>query len=288
MKTTKYIWHKGKFIPWKKAGTHILTHSLHYGGAAFEGIRCYQTRSEAKCPCTAIFRLREHMKRFLYSMKALKMEHPWTLDQLCGAVLQTVRKNKLKQGYVRPLAYYGYGKMGLNPKGAPVEVIIACWPWAKYLASDALKVRISSYMRIHPKTTDIAAKLTGHYANSILASQEFQGKCDEVLLLDYKGAIAEGPGDDTILKGITRDTVMRLAKDLGYKVKEKTIKPKELFAADEAFLTGTAAEISPIATVDRKKIGNGKPGPVSMEIKKEYLALVKGKNKKYKKYLTYV
>lgn len=308
METTKLIWKNGELIPWEQAQTHVLTHSLHYGGAVFEGIRCYQTNSEALGPRPAIFRLRDHMERFLYSMRALKMECKWDIDELCDAAVATVRENGLTQGYIRPLAYFGYGKMGLNPTGAPVEIIIACWPWAKYLAADALKMRTSSFMRIHPKTTDINAKLSGHYVNSIMASQEFQGECDEVLFLDYNGAVAEGPGenifmvkdgvlltpgDDTILKGFTRDTVMTLARDLGYQVYETTIMPEDLLAADEAFLTGTAAEISPVAELDGHVIGSGgrkitAPGPITKAIKEGYMEIVTGRSEKYDRYLTFV
>lgn len=298
MQTTQFIWQNGNFIPWGEAQTHVLSHSLHYGGAIFEGLRCYETDEGS-----AIFRLTDHMERFLYSMRALKMELPYSAEELAVAVVETVKKNRLMRGYIRPLAFYGYGKMGLNPKGAPVEIIIACWPWGKYLSADALKVKIADHMRIHPQTTDINAKISGHYANSIMASQEIIGTdFDEVLLLDYTGAIAEGPGEnifmvkdgilitpvENILKGITRDTILTIARDLGYEVRETSIMPEELFTADEAFLTGTAAEISPIASVDGNQIGKKIPGPMTETIKTVYEDIIHGRNEKYEGYLTRV
>lgn len=289
----------GKLIPWKKAQVHVLAHTLHYGAGAFEGTRCYETPDGP-----AIFRLKDHTKRLFYSAKAIGMKVPYSEKELNDAQVLLLKKNKLKHAYIRPLLFYGYGKMGLNPTGAPVEAMIAAWPWGTYLSDQPIDVKVSSYIRIHPQSTVADAKITGHYVNSIMAVNELRGtKFHEALLLDYKGNIAEGPGENlfmvknktiytpplgTILKGITRETVEMLAEDLGFKVKEKSLKLKDLMAADEAFYTGTAAEVTPIGTVDKKKIGNGKTGPVTDILRETYMNLVHGKHKLSQKYLTSV
>jgi branched-chain amino acid aminotransferase len=297
MQKTKYIWLDGKFVPWDKANVHVLSHSLHYGGAVFEGIRVYETE---KGP--AVFRLEEHTKRLMYSAKALKMKVPYSEKELNEITLELVRKNKMKHGYIRPLIFHGQ-KMGLNPLDAPLQVAIACWPWGKYLSEDPIKVKISSFVRIHPESSVTDAKISGHYANSIMAVLEIAGtKYQEALLLDYKGNVAEAPTANffmvkdgvistpslgTILGGITRSTILQLAKDLKISVMERTIKPKEIFKADEAFFTGTAVEISPIASIDDHVLKSGKEGPITTQLKKAYMDVVRGKNSRYKKYLTY-
>lgn len=299
MKPTKYIWMNGKLIPWKKAQVHVLTHAMHYGSAAFEGTRVYNT---AKGP--AIFRLKEHTKRLFYSAKALKMKVPFSQKEINEATLETIRRNQLKHGYIRPMIFYGYGKMGLNPIGAPVESMICCWPWGKYLSDDPIKVKISDFIRIHPKSTIADAKISGHYVNSIMAVLPLTNtKYHEALLLDYKGNIAEGPGENfflvkkgviytpplgTILSGITRATIFELAESLGYKIKEKNLKPKDLKGADEAFFTGTAAEVTPIGSIDDITFNKGKVGPVTSAIKEAYMDVVHGRNPAFEKYLSYV
>ncbi len=298
METTKYIWMNGKFVKWADAKIHILTHTLHYGCGVFEGIRVYKTE---KGP--AIFRLKEHTKRLFYSAKVMKIKIPYSEDQINRATLETVRKNKLDQGYIRPIVYLGYGKMGLNPVGAPIDVSISCWPWGKYLSEDPIDVKIVKTMRLDPRTCVTDAKVTGHYFNSIKAVHEIIGtKYKEALLLDFKGNIAEGPGENffmvkkdviftpplgTILNGITRDTEMKLAKDLGLKVVEKTLRPKDVYRADEAFFTGTAAEVTPIRSVDDHVFGDGGIGPVTSVLKEAYMETVVGKNKKYLRYLSF-
>jgi len=295
---TQYIFLDGKFVPWDKANIHVLNHSLHYGGAVFEGIRVYETEQGP-----AIFRLKEHTKRLLYSAKSLKMNLPYSEKELNEITLEVVRKNKLKHGYIRPIIFHGQ-KMGLNPVGAPLHIAIACWPWGKYLSEDPIKVRISSFVRIHPKSSVTDAKISGHYANSIMAVLEIDGtKYQEALLLDYQGYVAEGPGENffmvkkgvlytpslgTILHGITRDTIFGLAKDLKIPVKEKKLRPRDVFGADEAFFTGTAAEVTPIASIDDHILNGGKEGPITTQLKKAYMDVVHGKNPKYKKYLSYV
>ncbi|MDP2691107.1 MAG: branched-chain amino acid transaminase [bacterium] len=296
METTDLIWMNGKLLPWEKAQTHVLTHGLHYGSAVFEGTRVYKTPQGP-----AIFRLKDHTKRLLYSAKTMGMNVPYSEAEINMATLETVRRNKLKQGYIRPIIYYGYGKMGLNPIGAPVEMVIACWPWGKYLDDRPIRVQISDIVRIHPKSSVTDAKISGHYTNSIMAVLSLDPGFDEALLLDFKGNIAEGPGENffmvkkgvlytpklgTILAGITRDTIFQLAADHGLKVLEKTLKPTDVLKGDEAFFTGTAAEVTAIGSINGKKIGNGKMGPVTTTIQQAYMDVVKGKNKKYERYLS--
>ena len=289
----------GKFKKWKDAKIHIFTHSLHYGGGIFEGIRFYNTPDGP-----AIFRLKDHIKRFFYSARPIDLKIPYSQKELCNVAIKLVKKNKAKNGYIRPIGYYGYGKMGLCPIGAPVNVAMFALSFASYLGGKAVKAKTSKYMRLHPDSTVVDAKVTGHYANSIIASLEIRkAGADEALFLDYKGNVAEGPGEnifivkkgvlytpavDHILPGFTREAIMSLARDNGYKVVEKTLKPKDVYLADEAFFTGTAAEITVIGLLDNKKIGSGSIGPVAKKLKEEYMNVVKGRNPKYKKWLTYV
>lgn len=298
-KPTKYVWMDGKFKKWKDAKIHLITHTLHYGGGCFEGIRFYNT---ANGP--AVFRLKDHIRRLFYSSKAIGIKIPFTQKEIFDAVIQLLRKNKIKHGYIRPLTYYGEGHMGINPIGAPQSIAIAVWSFPSYLGHDMVKVKTSKYIRIHPKSTIADAKIIGHYSNSILASLEVRkAGYDEALFLDYKGNVAEGPGENIfmvkkgilytpppgcILPGFTRDAVIHLASDLGYRVLEKNFTLKTLLSADEVFLTGTAAEVSPVGIVDKKRVGKGKEGSVSSRIRKAYIDLIHGKNPKYKKWLTYV
>ncbi|MBN2087044.1 branched-chain amino acid transaminase [Candidatus Peregrinibacteria bacterium] len=299
MNTTKYIWMDGKFKKWNDSKIHIFTHSLHYGGAVFEGLRVYNTPDGP-----VIFRLKDHIKRFFYSANAIGIKIPFSQKQMSEDAVKLVKRNKIKSGYLRPIAYYGYGKMGLCPLGAKVNVSMFALGFASYLGGDAIKVGITKFIRIHPNTTDINAKITGHYANSIMASLEVhKAGYDEALFLDYKGNVAEGPGEnifivkngvlytppsDNILAGFTRDSIITVSKDIGYKVIEKHFKPKDIYNSDEAFFTGTAAEITPIGYLDNKKIGSGTIGPVTKKLKDDYMDVVRGRNSKYRKWLTYV
>jgi len=299
MQKVPYIWKNGKFIKWEDATTHLITHALHYGSGAFEGIRFYDTKQGP-----AVFRLKEHTRRLFYSAKTLDMKIPYSQREINETILKLIKKNKIKKGYIRPLVYYGEERMGLSPKGLIPQMMIAVWGWGAYLGEDAVKVKISKYMRIHPKSTVVNAKLCGHYTNSILAGIDaYKNGYDEALLLDYQGNVAEGPGEnifmvkkgtiytpqtDNILPGITRDAVITLAHDLKYKVVEGKIKPTELKRADEAFFTGTAAEISPIASIDGKKFKYPEGGPITMHIKEEFFKVVNGENPEYKRWLTIV
>lgn len=297
MQTTEMIWQNGTFVPWADAKIHVLTHALHYGGGAFEGIRFYQTENGA-----AIFRLDEHLERLFYSSTILKMQIPFTQEEIKSAIKALVVKSKLKAGYIRPIVFYGYGKMGVNPVGNPVEVVIACWPWGAYLPHECIDVKTSSYIRIHPDSTVVDAKLTGHYVNGILASLELQGTSyHEALFVDSQGHIMEGAGENIflvkdkilytpqlggILAGITRATIMELSETLGYKVVETSLTLNDLYQADEAFFTGTAAEVTAIRSVDDKLIADGTMGKITTALKKAYLDLVHGRNSEYRHYLT--
>jgi branched-chain amino acid aminotransferase len=299
METTELIWYNGEFIKWEEAKVHVLAHGLHYGSGVFEGIRFYET---PKGP--AIFRLEEHTERLFYSAKALEMEIPFTPAEINKATVATVAKNGVKSGYIRPLAFYSYGKMGLNPIGAPVDTIIACWPWGKYLGHEALKVKVSKFIRIHPQSTIADAKISGHYVNSIMASLEMKREgYDEALLLDFEGNVAEGPGENfflvkngelftpplgKVLKGITRQSVMQLATDLGIKCTEKTITLEEAKSADELFFTGTAAEIGGIGQLDETIIGNGEEGEITRRLSEAFFEAALGKNQKYAEWLTVI
>ncbi|MBX9586759.1 MAG: branched-chain amino acid transaminase [Gammaproteobacteria bacterium] len=296
---TKSIWFNGELVPWDQANIHVLTHTLHYGGGAFEGIRFYNTD---KGP--AIFRLKDHVDRLLFSAKTLRMELPYSCEEICEAVQEVVRVNELPAGYIRPIAYFGYGKMGVNPIGSPPQLAIACWPWGAYLPHDAVDIKTSRFIRIHPASTQVEAKLCGHYLNGILAVLELQGThYHEALFLDDDGFISEGAGENffmlkdeiiytpklgTILAGITRSTVMEIASKMGYKVVETNITLADAYQSDEAFFTGTAAEVTAIRSIDDKIIGNGGVGTVTATIKFAYLDIVHGKNTEYEKYLTVV
>lgn len=288
----------GMFVKGEKATVPLLTHSLHYGSAVFEGIRFYET---TKGP--AVFRLNDHIKRLFYSAKVMGMKIHFIQKELADATLELIAKNKLTSGYIRPIVFYG-SKMGLDPRGADVHVAIACWPWGKYLAKEVVKIKTSPYMRIHPKSSVMTAKISGHYANSILATIDAKkGGYDEALLLDYKGNIAEGPGEniffvkgetivtppaDSILPGLTRDTIKTLARELGYKVVEKHIKPNDIIKFDEAFFTGTAAELTAIGNIDAIKIDAGLEGNVTKKIRETYHCLVHGELTTHKNWLAYV
>jgi len=293
------IWMDGKLVDWKDAKIHVLCHTLHYGLGVFEGIRFYET---PKGP--AVFRLKAHIDRLFDGAKKAFMKVPYTKEEISKAILETIKVNKIKTGYIRPIFFYGYGKMGLDPHGAPVNCSIAVWPWGSYLGEGAVKVKTSSFTRIHPKSTHAECKICGHYVNSIFASCEAKAAgFKEALLLDYQGNIAEGPGENffivkdgkiltpklgNILQGITRKSIIQLAKDEGIEVEETTLTPEDMKNADEAFFTGTAAEVAPIAQLDDKRIGDGKAGPITSKLKEKFLDIVHGKNPKYEDWLSYV
>jgi branched-chain amino acid aminotransferase len=296
-----FIWYDGKLVPWRDATTHVLTHSLHYGLAVFEGVRAYKTVDG-----TAIFRLAEHTQRLFNSGRIYLMEIPYEKEQLMAAQREVVRANKLESCYLRPIAFYGSEKMGVSPKGAKVHVAIAGWPWGAYLGAEALekgiRVKTSSFARHHINVTMARAKLSGTYANSILANQEAtMDGYDEALLLDVDGFVAEGSGENlfvvkngklyepeltSALIGITRDSVITLANDIGIEVRAKRMTRDDVYIADEAFFTGTAAEVTPIRELDNRPIGNGECGPITKKLQSLFFDVVNGRNPKYKSWLT--
>jgi branched-chain amino acid aminotransferase len=298
-----WIWYDGKLVPWRDATTHVLTHSLHYGLAVFEGVRAYETPDG-----TAIFRLQEHTERLFNSAKIFMMEIPFTREQLNEAQREVVRTNKLASSYIRPLVFYGSEKMGVSPKGAKVHVAIATWPWGAYLGEEGLqrgiRVKTSSYQRHHINVSMVRSKTAGHYVNSILANLEAVNHgYDEALLLDTQGFVAEGAGENLFivrdgkifepqmvsgLIGVTRRTVIELAADLGYTVTAMPMTRDDVYLADEAFFTGTAAEVTPIRELDGRTIGAGRRGPVTEKIQKLFFDVVGGRAAKYKHWLTRV
>jgi branched-chain amino acid aminotransferase len=299
-KTAK-IWMDGKLVDWDHATVHVLTHTLHYGLGVFEGIRCYFTRQGP-----AIFRLDEHVKRLINSARIFLMDIPYSHQELNEAIIKTVQANRMKECYIRPLVYIGYGAMGLYPKDNPVNVSIAVWSWGAYLGDEGLKngirVKTSSFIRNHVNANMTRGKVCGYYVNSQLAKKEaIACGYDEALLLDTEGYIAEGSGENifivrngilkttpltSILEGITRDSIIEIAKDEGMEVKEERFTRDEVYIADEAFFTGTAAEITPIRELDGRVIGRGKPGRITKKLQSIFFDIVKGKNKKYNSWLT--
>ncbi|MDS1140730.1 branched-chain amino acid transaminase [Pusillimonas sp. SM2304] len=298
-----FIWYDGKLVPWRDATTHVLTHSLHYGLSVFEGVRAYDTDLG-----TAIFRLRDHTKRLFNSAHIYQMDIPYDQDAINAAQLEVVRQNKLASCYIRPLVFYGSEKMGVSPKGARVHVAIAAWPWGAYLGEEALqqgiRVKISSYARQHVNVTMPRAKVASTYANSIIANAEaLDHGYDEAILLDTDGFVAEGSGENifivkdgalcepeiaSALTGITRSTIHALAADLGIPLLTKRLTRDDLYIADEAFFTGTAAEVTPIREVDRRVIGQGSRGPITEKLQKAFFDVVNGKNPKYHHWLSKV
>ena len=291
----------GSFVKWDDARVHILTHSLHYGTGVFEGIRCYKADSGP-----AVFRLQEHVNRLFDSAHILQMEMPFTREAVTEAILETIRVNKIDACYIRPLAYIGYGAMGVFPKENPVEVSIAVWPWGSYLGDEGVKngirTKISSFSRPHVNATMVRAKTTANYANSLLAKREaLKDGYDEAVLLDTDGYVAEGSGENvfmvrkgviktppltSILEGVTRDTVMQLAAERGMRLVEERFTRDEFYIADEAFFTGTAAEVTPIREVDNRAIGAGKPGPVTKELQAAFFEIVHGRDSRHAHWLT--
>ena len=285
------IWYDGRLVDWRDATTHVLTHSLHYGLAVFEGVRAYSTPAGA-----AIFRLKEHTDRLFNSAKIFMMQIPFSREQIFEAQREVVRVNKLDSCYLRPLAFYGSEKMGVSPKGNQVHVAIAAWPWGAYLGEEGLekgiRVKTSSFQRHHINVSMVRSKTAGHYVNSILANMEaINDGYDEALLLDTQGFVAEGagvfePAMVSGLTGITRATVLDLARDLGYPVTMKPMTRDDVYLADEAFFTGTAAEITPIRELDGRVIGAGQRGPITQKIQSLFFDVVNGRATKYQQWLT--
>jgi branched-chain amino acid aminotransferase len=298
-----YIWFDGEMVPWREAKTHVLTHTLHYGMGVFEGVRAYNAEQG-----TAIFRLKEHTNRLFDSAHIMNMTIPFTKDEINEAQRAAVRENNLPSAYLRPMVFFGSEGMGLRASNLKVHVIVAAWEWGSYMGAEALergiKVRTSSYTRHHVNISMTRAKANGHYINSMLALQEaLSGGADEAMLLDPEGYVAEGSGENIFLvkdgviytpeltaclNGITRNTIFHLAEDLGLKVVEKRITRDEVYIADEAFFTGTAAEVTPIREVDGRIIGCGSRGPVSTRLQQLYFDTVNGRNAKHLEWLTAV
>ena len=295
------IWFDGKFVPWDEANVHVLTHTLHYGCGVFEGIRAYKLASGE----SSVFRLKDHVHRHFTSAKIMLMDIPFTEQEIYDAIIETLKVNKLAEGYIRPLSFIGAGAMGVYPGDNPIQTIIATWPWGAYLGEDALekgiRVKTSTFTRHHVNVSMTKAKVCGNYANSILAKREaVLDGYDESLLLDTAGYVSEASGENifivrngiiktpslsSILDGLTRNSLIALAEDLGYEVVEQRFTRDELYGADEAFFSGTAAELPPIREVDRRVIGEGKAGPVSRKLQTEYFKIVKGENAKYDHWL---
>ena len=304
MKETGKIWMNGKLIPFKDAKVHVLTHALHYSTAVFEGIRCYNTPNGS-----AIFRLPEHVDRFFNSAKMYGMKIRYSKKQISNAIIKTVKTSRLKECYIRPLAYYGYGTMGLTPTLNKVDVSIACWKWkmgeSKAGKFSGAKCKISKWIRIDSKSQPMQAKSAANYSNAALARMEaLNAGYDEAIMLNNKGHVAEGsaenifvvkngkittpPLDADILNGITRDSAIKLLKSNKIKVIEKNIKISDLLKADEIFMTGTAAEVKSVTRVDKTKIGNGKIGEVTKELQDSFMDTVMGKNKKFCSWLRFI
>ena len=298
------IWMDGELVDWQDAQIHVLSHALHYGSGVFEGIRAYQTDRGA-----AVWHLDEHLKRLFRSAKLYHMDLPYSREAITEATKEVIRANELHACYIRPLAIRGYGEMGVNPLQAPINVIIAVWPWGAYLGEEALelgvRIKISSWRRNPQNSLPAAAKATGQYINSVLAKVEsLKAGYDEAIMLNEAGQITDGSGENVFvvregvlstppisagcLDGVTRGVVITLARDLGYTVKEEPLVRTDLYNADECFFTGTAAEITPIREVDDRVVGEGHRGPVSKELQGAFFAATKGENEKYAHWLTYV
>ena len=300
---TQQIWFNGQLIPWEEATVHVMTHTLHYGVGVFEGIRCYHCSDGS----SAVFRLEEHVDRFFDSAKVVQMDIPFSREEISQAILDTLRVNGLRAGYIRPLAFIGDGAMGVYPGDNPIQVVIAVWPCGAYLGDEALQkgiaVKTSSFTRHHVNVMMTKAKVCGNYVNSVLAKREaLADGYDESLLLDVDGYVAAASGENIfivkksvlktpplgpVLPGITRDCLITLARDMGYSVKEQRFTRDEVYTADEAFFCGTAAEVTPIRELDRRKIGPGEAGAVTKLLQQEFFRVVHGDNLKYAGWLTH-
>lgn len=297
------IWYDGKLVPWREATTHVLTHTLHYGMGVFEGVRAYETPKG-----TAIYRLQDHTDRLFRSAHILGMKLPFSRDELNEAQRTVVRENGLKSCYLRPMAFYGSEKLGIAPPQKDVHVIVAAWPWGAYLGAEGMekgiRVKTSSFTRHHVNITMCKAKANGNYMNSILAHEEAAADgYDEALLLDVEGYVAEGAGENifvirngkvytpdltSCLDGITRNTIFQIVKEMGLELIEKRITRDEVYVADEAFFTGTAAEVTPIRELDRRQIGEGRRGPITAEVQRRYFDIVQGRDDKHADWLALV
>jgi branched-chain amino acid aminotransferase len=300
---TEKIWMDGEFVNWDMAQVHVLTHSLHYGLGVFEGIRCYETELGP-----AVFRLKEHVKRLFSSARIFLIEIPFSEKDIEEAIIETIRINRMKECYIRPLVYIGYGSMGVHPKDNPVKVSVAVWNWGAYLGEEGIKsgirIKVSSYIRNNVNAQMTRAKVCGYYVNSQLAKKEaLSCGYDEALLLDTEGYVSEGSGENifivrdgilkttpltTILQGITRDSIKEIARNEGIQVMEERFTRDEVYIADEAFFTGTAAEVTPIREVDGRTIGDGRPGRVTTKFQSIFFDVVKGRNKHYHSWLTHI
>jgi branched-chain amino acid aminotransferase len=298
------IWFNGKTVPWDEANVHVLTHTLHYGLGAFEGIRAYKC-SNGK---SAVLKLTEHMERLYASAHVAGIKIPYEIQTLCDAVMDLLRENGLDEAYIRPIAFIGPGEKGILPGNNVINVAIAVWPWGTYLGDDAItngiRAKISSYTRMHVNSFMTKAKICGNYVNSVMARQEAADLgFDEGILLDSEGYVAEGSGENifivrngilktppltSILEGITRKCVLDIADDEGITVKEQRFTRDELYIADEAFFTGTAAEVTPVREVDGKKIDSGKPGEITKRLQRRYFAVIKGEDAKFEHWLDYI
>jgi len=299
------IWMDGKLVPWHEANVHVLTHTLHYGYGAFEGIRCYRTDNKK----SAVFRLQEHVDRLFGSAKILGVEVPFTPKQVFDAILEVIAANKLEECYIRPLVFLGDNKMGLNPDGVDVRVAIAAWPWGAYLGDDGLnkgiRVKVSSFARHHVNITMTRAKACGYYINSIFAKAEaVRDGYDEGIMLDSNGYVSEGSGEnifarkkDTLLTpplstgcldGITRDAVFQICQHLNIELKESVLTRDDLYLAEEIFLTGTAAEVTPVREIDNRTVGTGNKGDMTTQVQKTFFDAVAGKLPEFKHWLTEV
>ncbi|MBC7235989.1 MAG: branched-chain amino acid transaminase [Chloroflexi bacterium] len=302
MNKSEFIWFDGEFVPWDEAKVHVLSHALHYGSSVFEGIRCYATESGP-----AVFCLPQHIRRMYNSCKIYRIDVPYTPDQISQAILDTIRKNGLRSCYIRPLIFRGYEQLGVEPRTCPVNVVIAVWEWGAYLGPEALErgvdVGVSSWRRMAPDTTPAMAKVGGHYTNSQLIRMEAaEHGYAEGIALDIAGYVSEGSGENifvvldgvlytppvsaSVLPGITRNCVITLARDLGYEVRQQLIPRELLYVADELFFTGTAAEVTPIRSVDHIVIGPGRRGPITTKLQNEFFKIVSGKVQDRYRWLT--
>ena len=298
------IWFNGNFVEWKDANLHVLSHVVHYGSSVFEGIRCYKTKNGP-----AIFRLREHVQRLINSGKIYRMEIPFSVDELSHAIVETVKINNLEMCYIRPVAFRGYGELGVYPMNCPVETIIAAWSWGKYLGEEAIEqgvdVGISSWRRMAPDTMPNMAKAGSNYMNSQLAKMEsIVNGYDEGIMLDYQGMVSEGSGENifvvldgvlytpplssSLLSGLTRDAIIILAREMGLEVREEQIPREMLYISDEVFLTGTAAEVTPVRSIDKITVGEGLRGKLTKKIQEAFFDVVNGENDDDHGWLTYI
>lgn len=302
MKAEK-IWMDGELVKWDEARVHVLSHALHYGSGVFEGIRAYKTEQGS-----AVFRLQDHVERLFDSSKILRLDIPYSKEEISQAIKDTIKINLLENCYIRPLVYRGYNQLGLNPFSCPVKVMIAAWDWGAYLGEEALvkgvRAMISTWQRSHINSTSAKAKICGNYINSIFANMEaVESGVEEAILLDQNGYVAEGPGENifwikngiiftppltSVLEGITRKTVITIAQSMNYEIKEEFVARDVLYLSDEAFFAGSAAELTPIREIDHHTIGSGERGPISKKIQEKLFAIFRGKEKEYLQWLSFV